>query len=133
MAVLARVTEVEHLGARTLRVVFSDGLVRELDFAGALPGVLATLDEDITFAGATVDSTAGTVCWPNGHKLRLLEGFDGQQGGGHLSQDRSVDVGHEVLPHASQGPTATSNVAVPPRLALPCAVERSCRLPAPSV
>ena len=69
MAVLARVTEVEHLGARTLRVVFSDGLVRELDFAGALPGVLATLDEDITFAGATVDSTAGTVCWPNGIDL----------------------------------------------------------------
>ena len=69
MSVLARVTEVEHLGTRTLRVVFSDGLVRELDFAGALPGVLATLDDDITFAGATVDPTAGTVCWPNGIDL----------------------------------------------------------------
>ena len=69
MVVLARVTEVEHLGARTLRVVFSDGLVRELDFADALPGVLATLDDDIAFAGATVDPTAGTVCWPNGIDL----------------------------------------------------------------
>jgi hypothetical protein len=63
------VTEVEHLRARTLRVVFSDGLVRELDFVGALPGVLATLDDDITFAGPTVDPTAGTVCWPNGIEL----------------------------------------------------------------
>ncbi len=69
MAVLARVTKVEHIGTRTLRIVFSDGLVRELDFTGALPGVLATLDDDITFANATVDRTAGTVCWPNGLDL----------------------------------------------------------------
>ena len=69
VTVLARVTKVEHIGARTLRIVFSDGLVRELDFTGALPGVLATLDDDITFASATVDRTAGTVCWPNGLDL----------------------------------------------------------------
>src|SRR5690606_269303 len=37
----ARVTDVEHLGGRVLRVVFADGLVRELDFEGALPGVLS--------------------------------------------------------------------------------------------
>ena len=43
MAALARVTVVEHLGGRTLRVGFSDGLVRELDFAGKLPGVLAAI------------------------------------------------------------------------------------------
>ncbi|MFN0027110.1 MAG: DUF2442 domain-containing protein [Acidimicrobiales bacterium] len=71
MAVLARVTKVEHIGARTLRIVFSDGLVRELDFTGALPGVLAALDDDITFATATVDRAAGTVCWPNGLDLDL--------------------------------------------------------------
>jgi Protein of unknown function (DUF2442) len=69
VAVLARVIEVEHLGARTLRVVFSDGLVRELDFTDALPGVLSTLDDDVSFATATVDPTAGTVCWPNGIDL----------------------------------------------------------------
>lgn len=69
MNILARVTEVEHLGARVLRVTFSDGLVRELDFAGALPGVLATIDDDATFAGVTVDSVAGTICWPNGIDL----------------------------------------------------------------
>lgn len=69
MATLTRVTDVEHLGARVLRVVFSDGLVRELDFAGRLPGVLATIDHDVAFAGVTVDSVAGTVCWPNGIDL----------------------------------------------------------------
>jgi hypothetical protein len=63
------VTDVEHLGARALRVVFSDGLVRELDFAGRLPGVLATIDDDVVFAQATVDSVAGTLCWPNGIDL----------------------------------------------------------------
>jgi hypothetical protein len=66
MAALARVTVVEHLGGRTLRVGFSDGLVRELDFAGKLPGVLATIDDDDVFAGATVDQVAGTVCWAAG-------------------------------------------------------------------
>ncbi len=69
MRTLARVTDVEHLGARSLRVTFSDGLVRELDFASRLPGVLATIDDDANFAEATVDVVAGTVCWPNGIDL----------------------------------------------------------------
>lgn len=69
MAVFSRVTNVEYLGARSLRVTFSDGLVRELDFAGVLPGILATIDDDVAFAEAAVDSTAGTVCWPNGIDL----------------------------------------------------------------
>ena len=69
MAALARVTDVEHLGGRTIRVGFSDGLVRELDFAGKLPGVLATVDDDLVFAQAGVDSVAGTVCWPVGIDL----------------------------------------------------------------
>jgi hypothetical protein len=69
MTALARVTAVEHLGARLLRVTFSDGLVRELDFADALPGVLATIDDDAAFAEVTVDSLAGTICCPNGTDL----------------------------------------------------------------
>lgn len=78
MTTLARVTDVEHLGARVLRVTFSDDLVRELDFADALPGVLATLDDEVTFATVTVDSVAGTVCWPNGVDLDpdVLHGDD---------------------------------------------------------
>lgn len=61
---LARVTAVGHLGARALSITFSDGLVRELDFADALPGVLASID-DASFAAAAVDPVAGTVAWPN--------------------------------------------------------------------
>lgn len=63
---VARVVEVEHLGGRVLRVVFSDGLVRELDFAGALPGVLAIIDDDDVFPNVTVDAVARTVTWPEG-------------------------------------------------------------------
>lgn len=69
MTALACVTAVEHLRARVLRVTFSDDLVRELDFADALPGVLATIDDDATFDGVAVDSVAGTICWPNGIDL----------------------------------------------------------------
>jgi hypothetical protein len=78
MAALARVTAVEHLGARLLRVTFSDGLVRELDFADALPGVLATIDDDEVFAGVAVDAVAGTISWPNGIDLDpdVLHGDD---------------------------------------------------------
>jgi Protein of unknown function (DUF2442) len=69
MSIFARVTNVEHLGGRSLRVTFSDGLVRELDFANRLPGVLASIDDEASFAQVTVDSVAGTVCWPNGIDL----------------------------------------------------------------
>ncbi len=69
MAIMPRVTDVEHHGDRALRVTFSDGLVRELDFGSRLPGILATTDDDLAFADATVDTVAGTVCWPNGIDL----------------------------------------------------------------
>ena len=69
MAEFARVNAVEYVRARTLRVTFTDGLVRELDFAGKLPGVLALIDNDVTFPEAAVDSVAGTVSWPNGIDL----------------------------------------------------------------
>lgn len=69
MAPLVRVTAVQHLGGRLLRVTFSDGLVRELDFGGELIGALSTLDDDHRFASAALDATAGTVCWPGGIDL----------------------------------------------------------------
>ena len=65
----ARVTNVEHLGARVLRLGFSDGLVRELDFAGTLTGILAIIDDDAVFGTVHVDQVAGTVCWPGGIDL----------------------------------------------------------------
>jgi hypothetical protein len=66
---LARVATVEPLGGRVLRVTFTDGLVRELDFAGALPGVLGLVDDDEVFSAAAVDEVAGTVTWPVGIDL----------------------------------------------------------------
>ena len=62
----ARVASVEHLGARVLRLVFTDGLVRELDFEDALPGILAEVDTDEVFSTARVDPVAGTLTWETG-------------------------------------------------------------------
>jgi hypothetical protein len=62
----ARVTAVEHLGGRVLRVVFADGLVRELDFEGALPGVLSAIDDDDVFPTVIVDPVARTISWSAG-------------------------------------------------------------------
>lgn len=63
---MPRVVEVDHLGGRTLRITFSDGLVRELDFSGSLQGgVFAPLEDESAFAQAMVDPVAGTVRWPN--------------------------------------------------------------------
>ena len=65
----ARVGSVEHLGGRVLRLTFTDGMVREFDFGGALPGVLAVVDNDEVFPTAAVDPVAGTLAWPVGIDL----------------------------------------------------------------
>lgn len=64
-----RVSEVEHLGLRVVRVTFDDGLVRELDFDGVLPGVLAIIDDDEIFGTVTIDPVARTLTWPVGVDL----------------------------------------------------------------
>ena len=69
MSTLTRVTEVRHLGARCLRVTFSDGLVRELDFAGTLDGILSSIDDDEVFSRVGLNSATGTVCWSSGIDL----------------------------------------------------------------
>jgi hypothetical protein len=66
---VARVTDVEHLGGRVLRIVFADGLVRELDFEGALPGVLSAIDDDDVFPTVIVDPVARTISWSAGIDL----------------------------------------------------------------
>ena len=69
MSRLARVAEVEHLGEHRLRLTFSDGLVRELDFADAVPewsGVFEPLADPAFFGQVAVDAVAGTIAWPNG-------------------------------------------------------------------
>jgi hypothetical protein len=66
----ARVVDVEYRGARLLRLTFSDGLVRDLDFAGLLEGVVFESLQDLkVFRGVRVDPVAGTICWPNGVDL----------------------------------------------------------------
>jgi hypothetical protein len=72
MSRLARVAEVEHLGEHRLRLRFSDGLVRELDFADAVHewgGVFEPLADPGFFAQVAVDPGAGTIAWPNGVDL----------------------------------------------------------------
>jgi hypothetical protein len=66
----ARVVEVEHLGDFRLRLTFSDGLVRELDFDGVLEGgIFEPLRDRAVFAQVSVDTVAGTIAWPNGVDL----------------------------------------------------------------
>jgi hypothetical protein len=66
----ARVVDVEHLGDFRLRLTFSDGLVRELDFDGVLEGeVFEPLWDRTAFAQVSVDTVAGTIAWPNGIDL----------------------------------------------------------------
>lgn len=103
----ARVVEVEHLGGRVLRVVFSDGLVRELDFAGTLPGVLAIVDDDDVFPDVTVDAVARTVTW--------LEGVDFDPGVLHGDETAASGTGPRVLReyHRASLPL-NSVVATPP-------------------
>lgn len=70
MSQLARVVDVEHLGGHRLRLTFSDGLVRELDFSGVLEGgVFEPLTDPVLFAQVSVDQVAGTIAWPNGVDL----------------------------------------------------------------
>jgi Protein of unknown function (DUF2442) len=66
----ARVVDVEHLGGHRLRLTFSDGLVRELDFEHVLSGgVFEPLKDRRLFAQVEIDSIAGTIRWPNGVDL----------------------------------------------------------------
>lgn len=67
MASLARVAQVEHLGALRLRLTFTDGLARDVDFGDALgESVFEELREPTYFSQVTIDPITGTVTWPNG-------------------------------------------------------------------
>lgn len=66
---MRRVIDVEYLGGRVLKVTFSDYLVRELDFADTLQGVLSSIDDDTVFGQVTVDPVSRTLTWPTGVDL----------------------------------------------------------------
>jgi len=66
----AKVVDVEPLGDFRLRLTFSDNLARELDFEGVLDGeVFEPLRDRAVFAQVSMDTVAGTICWPNGVDL----------------------------------------------------------------
>ena len=70
MSELPRVVEVVHLEELRLRLTFSDGLVRELDFDAVLQGgIFEPLRDPDAFGEVEVDEIAGTICWPNGVDL----------------------------------------------------------------
>lgn len=58
------------VGNHVLRLLFSDGVVGDVDFsAERWSGVLAPLSDAVYFAEVAVDPEAGTVVWPNGVDL----------------------------------------------------------------
>jgi hypothetical protein len=58
------------VGDHILRLLFSDGMVGDIDFsAERWTGVLSPLNDSAYFAEVTVDPEAGTVVWPDGIDL----------------------------------------------------------------
>ena len=58
------------VGDRVLRLLFSDGMVGDVDFsAERWTGVLEPLNDSAYFAEVGVDPEAGTVVWPDGIDL----------------------------------------------------------------
>ncbi len=67
---LPRVTNVEPLNGFRLRLVFTDGLIREVDLSDDLWGQMAEpLQDPDYFRRVSVDPELGTVVWPNGYDL----------------------------------------------------------------
>jgi hypothetical protein len=61
---------VAEVGDRVLCLLFSDGMVGDIDFsAERWTGVLAPLNHSAYFAEVSVDPEAGTVIWPDGIDL----------------------------------------------------------------
>ena len=84
-----RVTEVEPLPDRRLRVRFRDGLEGIVDVRPLirLGGVFAPLADDALFRQVWVDAEARTVTWPNG-------------------ADIAPDVMHEIVAKQVSSPAA---------------------------
>ena len=67
MTSMLRVTDVQPLDSRRLRLTFSDGLVRDVDCSFLMHGTLGQpLNDPDYVKQARVDEDARTVVWPNG-------------------------------------------------------------------
>ena len=64
---LHRITDFCIVGPYRLRIVFRDGLVREVDFTPVLAGALyGPLRDESLFKGVRLDPEVHTLVWPNG-------------------------------------------------------------------
>jgi hypothetical protein len=64
---MLRVTSVQPLGDRCLRVAFNDGVERDIDCAFLLHGTLGEpLRDPEYFRQVRIDDEARTIVWPNG-------------------------------------------------------------------
>jgi len=65
---LTRITEVQALGARRVRLTLTDGESFELDLSEFLNGPIfeQVREDDAYFAQVRVDPELGTIVWPNG-------------------------------------------------------------------
>jgi hypothetical protein len=67
---LSVVTGVAMIGHHVLRLLFSDGVVGDVDLSQERwSGVLEPLNDPAFFAQVTVDTESGTVTWPGGIDL----------------------------------------------------------------
>ncbi|MBC8244835.1 MAG: DUF2442 domain-containing protein [Verrucomicrobia bacterium] len=65
--VFEKVTTVAVIGDYRLRVHFSDGTDREIDFEPVLHGgIYGALRNKAVFNQVIVDAEVGVICWPNG-------------------------------------------------------------------
>ena len=99
MRSLVRVVAVELVGGYVVKVVFSDGLVRELDIAPTVTaGVLTALADPVAFASVAVDDLIGTIMWP--------QGIDFDPDVLHGDDDTDVQFAPQVLREYRLRPTA---------------------------
>ncbi len=72
------IRNVEVIGNYSLRVIFDDGAVRELDLQDQLDGpVFEPLRDPELFAQVRVDVESGTVAWPTGADLDPIVVYEG--------------------------------------------------------
>jgi hypothetical protein len=66
---IPHVTAAEFVQGYQIRLSFSDGVTGIVDFKDRIVGrggVFAELEDPVCFAKFSIDTEAGTLCWPNG-------------------------------------------------------------------
>jgi len=64
---LPRIETAEVIGGFSVRLKFTDGVVREIDLSPLLRGpIFQDLHDPARFAELRVDEELGTIVWPNG-------------------------------------------------------------------